>query len=114
MGLSWPSKPSRLTVLAVCALEACSSRTSMRLPWRSMRRVLVLVLLAALFVYCIDQTWPRPVVLWRRQLGGKLGLTSDADGPDVLLAGITAVCITLATIRYAQLHPFPRARETYG
>jgi hypothetical protein len=52
-----------------------------------MRRVSVLVLLAALFVYCIDQTWPRQAVHWRRKLGGTLGLTSDADGPDVLLAG---------------------------
>ena len=79
-----------------------------------MRRVFVLVLLAALFVYCIDQTWPQQAVLWLRQLGGKLGLTTDADGPYILLAGITAVWITLTTIRYAQLHPFPRARETYG
>jgi len=79
-----------------------------------MRRVFVLVLLAALLVYSINQTWPRQAVLWLRQLGGKLGLTTDADGPYILLAGITAVWITLTTIRYAQLHPFPRARETYG
>ena len=79
-----------------------------------MRRVFVLVLLAALFVYCIDQTWPQQAVLWLRQLGGKLGLTTDADGPHILLAGITAVWITLATIRYAQLDPFQRAREAYG
>jgi hypothetical protein len=79
-----------------------------------MRRVFVLVLLAALFVDCIAQTWPRQAVLWLRQLGGKLGLTTDADGPYILLAGITAVWITLATIRYARLHPFPRASETYG
>ena len=79
-----------------------------------MRRVFVLVLLAALFVYCIDQTWPQQAVLWLRQLGGKLGLTTDADGPYILLAGITAVWITLATIRYAQSHPFPRAGHSYG
>jgi hypothetical protein len=79
-----------------------------------MRCILVLALLAALLVYCIDQTWPRQAVLWLRQLGGKFGLTTDADGPYILLAGITAVWITLATIRYAQLHPFPRARETCG
>jgi hypothetical protein len=79
-----------------------------------MRRVFVLVLLAALFVYCIDQTWPRQAVLWLRRLGGKLGLTTDADGPYILLAGITAIWITWATVCYAQLHPFPRARGTYG
>jgi len=81
---------------------------------QDMRRVFVLVLLIALFVYCIDHTWPRQAVLWLRRLGGKLGLTTDADGPHILLAGITAVWITLATIRYAQLDPFQRAREAYG
>jgi hypothetical protein len=79
-----------------------------------MRRLFVLVLLAALFVYCIDHTWPCQAVLWLRHLGGKLGRTTDADGPYILLAGITAIWITVATIRYAQLHPFPRPRETYG
>ncbi len=31
-----------------------------------------------------------------------------------LLAGISAVLVTFATILYAHHHPFPRARETYG
>ena len=79
-----------------------------------MRRLFVLVLLAALFVYFIDKTWPRQAVLWLRRLGGKLGLTTDADGPYVLLAGITAVLVTLATVRYASHHPFPNAKGTYG
>ena len=68
-----------------------------------MRRGLVLVLLTALFVDGIEQTWPRQAVLWLHQLGGKLGHTTDADGPCILLAGIAAVWITLATIRYPPL-----------
>jgi hypothetical protein len=79
-----------------------------------MRRIFVLVLLAALFVYHIAHTWPRPMVLWLRQLGGKLGLSSDLDGPYVLLAGISAVFLTASTLAYAAQHPFPRARGTYG
>jgi len=79
-----------------------------------MRRVFVLVLLAALFVYFIAHTWPQQAVLWLRRLGGKLGLSTDANGPYILLAGISAVLIALATFRYALQHPFPRAEETYG
>ncbi len=56
-----------------------------------MRRLFVLVLLAALVVYFIDQTWPEPAVTWLRHLGGKLDLVSDLDGPYILLAGIGAV-----------------------
>lgn len=79
-----------------------------------MRRVFVLVLLAALFVHHIAETWPHQAVCWLRRLGGKLGLRTDADGPYILLAGISAVLVAVATIRYARLHPFPRPRETYG
>jgi hypothetical protein len=79
-----------------------------------MRRVFVLVLLAALFVYHIDHTWPHRMVLWIRRLGGKLGLTSDLDGPYLLLAGIHAIFVTIATLTFAAYHPFPRAGETCG
>jgi hypothetical protein len=79
-----------------------------------MRRVFVLVLLAALFVYYLDQTWPHQAVCWLRRLGGKLGLGTDADGPYILLAGISAVLVAIATIRYAHHHPFPRPGGTYG
>ena len=79
-----------------------------------MRRLFVLVLLAALFVYHVAHTWPRHAVLWIRRLGGKLGLSSDLDGPYVLLAGIRAVWITVATLSYAAREPFPRARDTCG
>lgn len=79
-----------------------------------MRRLFVLVLLAALFVYYIDHTWPHHAVLWLRRLGGKLGRRTDADGPYILLAGLSAVLVAVATIRYACLHPFPRPSDTYG
>ena len=79
-----------------------------------MRRVFALVLMAALFVYHVAHTWPRCTVLWLRRLGGKLGLSSDLDGPYVLLAGISAVFITAATLAFAAHHPFPRARGTCG
>ena len=72
-----------------------------------MRRVFVLTLLAALFVYHIAHVWPRSAVLWLRYLGGKTGLSMDRDGPYVLLAGLSAVFVTLATLSFAAEHPFP-------
>jgi len=79
-----------------------------------MRRIFVLVLLAALFVYHIAHAWPQPMVLWLRNLGGKLGLSSDLDGPYILLAGISAVFLTASTLAFAAQYPFPRSGGTYG
>ncbi len=79
-----------------------------------MRRLFVMVLLAALFVYHVSHTWPQHMVLWLRRLGGKLGLSSDRDGPYVLLAGISAVFVTASTLAFASQHPFPRAGGTCG
>jgi hypothetical protein len=79
-----------------------------------MRRLFVLVLLAALFVYHVAHTWPQQMVLWLRRLGGKLGRTSDRDGPYILLAGIQAVLITVATVTFAIRHPFPRGQPRCG
>jgi hypothetical protein len=76
-----------------------------------MRRIFVLVLLAALFVYHVAHAWPQHMVLWLRRLGGKLGLSSDRDGPYVLLAGIRAVFVTVATLALTAQHPFPSATE---
>ncbi len=73
-----------------------------------MRRLFVLVLLAAQFVYYIGRTWTHTAVQWLRQLGGKLGLKSDRDGPYVLMRGISAVWQTVATITFVAHHPFPR------
>jgi hypothetical protein len=79
-----------------------------------MRRVFALTLLAALFVYHIAHAWPQRMVLWLRRLGGKLGISSDRDGPYVLLAGIRAVLVTAATLAFSTQYPFPRAGETCG
>jgi hypothetical protein len=74
-----------------------------------MRRVFVLIMIAALFVYHIAHAWPQHMVLWLRRLGGQLGLSSDLDGLYVLLAGIQAVLVTVATLAFATQHPFPHA-----
>ena len=79
-----------------------------------MRRIFVLILIAALFVYHTASSWPQRTLLWLRRLGGRLGLSSDLDGPYVLLAGIRAVLITAATLTFAHQHPFPRDAVTYG
>ena len=79
-----------------------------------MRRIFVLLLIAALFVYHTDHSWPQRLLLWLRRLGGRFGLPSDLDGPYVLLAGIRAVLITAATLAFSDKHPFPRGGETYG
>src|SRR4030066_1470274 len=72
-----------------------------------MRRLFALVLLAAQIVFVIADQWPPKAVLWLRQLGGKLGLSSDRDGPYWLLQGISAVIITAMTLPFVVLHPFP-------
>jgi hypothetical protein len=79
-----------------------------------MRRIFVLVLMAALFVYHVAHVWPQHMVLWLRRLGGKLGLASDLDGPYLLLAGISAVFVAAATLTFAARHPFPRTGGTCG
>ncbi len=73
-----------------------------------MRRLFVLVLLAAQFVYYIGCTWTDMAVRWLRHLGGKLGLKRDRDGPYVLLRGMSAVYQTAASLVFATRHPFPR------
>ena len=79
-----------------------------------MRRIFVLVLLAALFVYHIARAWPQRMVLWLRLLGGKLGLSSDCDGPYQLLVGLRAVFVTTTTLAFALHYPFPSMRKTCG
>jgi len=79
-----------------------------------MRRIFVLVLLAALFVYHIAHVSPQRMVLWLRLLGGKLGLRSDRDGLYVLVASARAVLVTAATLAFAARHPYPRTGDTYG
>jgi len=79
-----------------------------------MRRVFILTLLAALFVYHIAYVWPYKAVLWLRHLGGKMGFSTDRDGPYVLLAGLSAVFVALSTLSFAIEHPFPGLGRTCG
>ncbi|MEW6401016.1 MAG: hypothetical protein AB1649_04410 [Chloroflexota bacterium] len=83
-----------------------------------MRRVFALVLLAAQFVFHLNQHWPPQAVLWLRTLGGKLGLSTDRNGPYILLHGLSAVYQTVATLSWAAIQPFPhhlfQEKLTYG
>lgn len=72
-----------------------------------MRRLFALVLLAAQFVFHLMERWPGVAVQWLRELGGKLGLAIDRDGPYLLLRGLSAIWQTLATLTHLALHPFP-------
>lgn len=79
-----------------------------------MRRVFLMVLVAAAFLYHLDQTWQPEALHWLRSLGGKLGTLLDLDGLYTLLAGIRAVLVTAATLAFARAHPFPRPGATCG
>jgi hypothetical protein len=79
-----------------------------------MRRLFALVLLAAQLVFVVSVHWPPKSVLWLRQLGGKLGLSCDRDGPYWLLQGIAAVISTAMTLSFVFLHPFPLGENTCG
>ena len=79
-----------------------------------MRRLFAVVLLAAQIVFVISEQWPPKAVLWLRQLGGKLGLPTDRDGPYWLLQGISAVIVTCMTLSFSSLHPFPFQDFTCG
>jgi len=72
-----------------------------------MRRIFALVLGAAQFVFFIAKHWPPKAVLWLRNLGGKLGLKSDRDGPYILLRGLSAVWLSVATLSLLSILPFP-------
>ena len=72
-----------------------------------MRRLFAVVLMAAQIVFVISEHWPPKAILWLRQLGGKLGIPSDRDGPYWLLQGISAVIATCMTLPFFFLHPCP-------
>ena len=79
-----------------------------------MRRLFAIVLVSAQIVFVIAVHWPPKAVLWLRQLGGKLGLSSDRDGPYGLLHGISAVIVPAMTLSFAFFHPFPFAEINCG
>jgi hypothetical protein len=79
-----------------------------------MRRVFIMVLAAAAFLYHLNQTWQPEALHWLRSLGGKLGTLTDLDGFYLLLAGIRAVLVTAATLFFVRSYPFPRPKGTCG
>lgn len=79
-----------------------------------MKRLFILVLAAAQFVFYLIDAWPDSAVQWIRALGGKLGLDNDLDGPYLVLRGLSALWQTAVTLSFLALHPFPRPIETYG
>ena len=79
-----------------------------------MRRLFILVLLAAQFVAYINRTWSAQATTWLRLLGGALGLSQDRNGLYVLLHGIAAIWNAVAILTFAQLHPFQAIPKTCG
>lgn len=79
-----------------------------------MRRLFAIVLMAAQIVFVISEHWPPKAVLWLRQLGGKLGIPTDRDGPYWLLQGISAIIVAAMTLSFVFLHPFPFQEFTCG
>jgi hypothetical protein len=79
-----------------------------------MKRLFFLVLAAAQFVFFLIDTWPPRAVRWIRLLGGKLGLSSDLDGPYLVLRGLSAIFKSVTTLTFLLLYPFPREGGTYG
>lgn len=79
-----------------------------------MRRLFSIVLVAAQIVFAISEQWAPKAVLWLRQLGGKLDIPTDRDGPYWLLQGISAVIVTCMTLSFFFLHPFPFQEFTCG
>ena len=79
-----------------------------------MRRLFAVVLIVAQIVFVISEYWTPKAVLWLRQLGGKLGIPTDRDGPYWLLQGIAAVIVTCMTLSFSSLHPFPFQEFTCG
>ncbi len=79
-----------------------------------MKRLFILVLAAAQFIFYLIDTWPPNAVLWIRYLGGKLGLANDLDGPYLVLRGVSALFQTFTTLTFVAVSPFPRLPYTYG
>lgn len=79
-----------------------------------MKRLFLLVLAAAQFIFYVIDTWPDSAVQWLRSLGGKLHLNNDLDGPYLVLRGLSALFQTVATLTHMVRHPFPDLSFSYG
>lgn len=76
----------------------------------AMRRLFILVLVAAQFVFYLIDTSPPRAVLWVRQLG----LANDLDGPYLVLRGLKVLIQTLVTLTFLAISPFPHQDFTCG
>jgi len=65
-----------------------------------MKRLFILVLAAAQFVFFLIDSWPPSAVCWIRSLGGKLGLQNDLDGPYLGIAPTYKNCYSQFIGRY--------------
>ncbi|MCA1552993.1 MAG: transposase [Chloroflexi bacterium] len=79
-----------------------------------MRRLFILVLLAAQFVAYIHRTWTAQATEWLRRLGGALGLKQDRNGLYLLLRGMATIWLSAAALTFAQLYPFPTPIHSCG
>jgi len=65
------------------------------------RRLIAVVLAAAIFIFRLPHRLPTRLVQRLRTLGGKLGTLADKDGPYLLLRGVSRVFSALTVFRLA-------------
>jgi hypothetical protein len=68
------------------------------LSWEAIRRLVNVVLLAALFLLNGKLFFPQEAHSFLLRLGGKLGLKTERDGPYLLLRGLRKLLTCLATL----------------
>ena len=68
-----------------------------------------LVLGAAQFIFYLMEQWPPAAVKWLRELGGKLGVKHNRDGPYIFLQGLVALYQTWLTLSFVGITPFPHS-----
>lgn len=82
------------------------------LDWEAIRRLLNLVLIAALFLLNVKYLLDESSLQLLLTLGGKLGLKSERDGPYLLLRGFQKLLICINTLavlkRYGKAHKLLR------
>ena len=72
------------------------------------RRMLLLVLIGALFVLRLESLWPEVVIQWLRRVASSTGGTKlDREGPYLLLAGVQRILATLSLFQWMTKVPPP-------
>ncbi len=62
------------------------------------RRLYILVLVVAQFVFHLMGSWPVPAVQCLRKVDGKLEVVMDRDSPYLVLRGLAALWQTVAVL----------------